>query len=125
MLGATGCARAHFRCGWRKESSSDKDDYCVERLVEAIREKEVAEYAKVSTELKTNIAAITKAISAINKGMEGGFLQSKGAQVLKHLAMSNNGLTNYDDLMKADVQTHVQFVFLHWVLKTGCSVCIA
>jgi chromosome segregation ATPase len=62
----------------------------------AIREKEAAEYAKVSTELKTNIAALTKATAAIDKGMTGGFLQTEAAQVLKQLAMSNNGLVDAD-----------------------------
>jgi outer membrane protein TolC len=37
----------------------------------AIREKEAGEFAGVSTDLKTNIAAIGKAIKAIEAGMGG------------------------------------------------------
>jgi len=62
----------------------------------ALREKEAAEFAKVSNDLKTNIAAITKATAAIDKGMEGGFLQTSAAQILKQLAMSDNGLIDAD-----------------------------
>merc|ERR1719284_738924 len=42
----------------------------------AQREKEAAEFEKLSTDLKTNIAACTKAIAAISKGMGASFLQS-------------------------------------------------
>jgi len=42
----------------------------------AIREKEAGAFAGVSTELKTNIGAMTKAIDALEKGMSGAFLQT-------------------------------------------------
>merc|ERR1719316_1993252 len=45
----------------------------------AQREKEAAEFAKLSGDLKANIAACDKAITAISKGMEGSFLQSGAA----------------------------------------------
>jgi peptidoglycan hydrolase CwlO-like protein len=53
----------------------------------AIREKEAAEYAKSSGEMKTNLAAMGKAIDAISKGMEGAFLQTSGASVLRKLSV--------------------------------------
>jgi len=62
----------------------------------SIRAKEAGEFAKMSTELKTNIAAINKAVTALEKGMTGGFLQTETAQVLKQLALSNNGLIDAD-----------------------------
>lgn len=40
----------------------------------AIREKEAGEFATLSSELKTNIAAIGKAVAALEKGMGGAFL---------------------------------------------------
>jgi len=53
----------------------------------AIREKEKAAYTKASADLKTNIAAMDKAIPAIEKGM-GGFLQTSTASVLRQLSIS-------------------------------------
>merc|ERR1719446_123432 len=54
----------------------------------ALREKEAAAYATESGELKTNIAALAKATSAIEKGMGGAFLQTSTAQVLKQLSIT-------------------------------------
>jgi len=63
----------------------------------ALREKEAAEFASVSTELKTNIAAIIKATDAIEKGMSGAFLQTSEASILKKLVMSDsNNLLDVD-----------------------------
>jgi len=63
----------------------------------ALREKEAAEFAAVSTDLKTNIAAITKATDAIEKGMSGAFLQTNEASLLKKLVMSDsNNLLDVD-----------------------------
>jgi len=49
----------------------------------ALREKQAAAFAKEKSELDTNIAALTKAIAAIEKGMVGGFLQSGAANILR------------------------------------------
>jgi hypothetical protein len=56
----------------------------------ALREKEAAEFAGVSTDLNTNIAAIKKATDAIEKGMSGAFLQTSEASLLKKLVMGEN-----------------------------------
>merc|ERR1719424_525047 len=61
-----------------------------------IRDKEAGAYAKESTDLKTNIAALSKAITAIDNGMAGGFLQTDAAQVLKKAIMSNNNIMDAD-----------------------------
>jgi hypothetical protein len=50
----------------------------------AIREKEAAEFATLSSELKTNIAAIGKAVAALQKGAGGAFLQTASASTLKN-----------------------------------------
>ena len=50
----------------------------------AIREKEAAEFATLSSELKTNIAAIGKAVAALQKGAGGAFLQTAAASTLKN-----------------------------------------
>merc|ERR1719235_1039644 len=52
----------------------------------ALREKEAAEYAKEANEAKANIASLDGAITAITNGMAGGFLQTRGGSILRHLA---------------------------------------
>merc|ERR1719487_1997800 len=52
----------------------------------AIREKEASVYAKDSSDAKTNIAAMGKAIVALEKGATG-FLQTSAASVLKRLSI--------------------------------------
>eukprot|EP00416_Gambierdiscus_australes_P016762 CAMPEP_0171056566 /NCGR_PEP_ID=MMETSP0766_2-20121228/1138_1 /TAXON_ID=439317 /ORGANISM="Gambierdiscus australes, Strain CAWD 149" /LENGTH=685 /DNA_ID=CAMNT_0011511513 /DNA_START=75 /DNA_END=2132 /DNA_ORIENTATION=+ len=52
----------------------------------ALREKEAAEYAKESGDTKTNIAALGKAIAALEKGT-GSFLQTSAAGVLRRLTV--------------------------------------
>merc|ERR1719277_2972343 len=54
----------------------------------ALREKEASAYAKESSELKTNIAAMKKATAAISKGAGGAFLQTSTASVLKQLSVT-------------------------------------
>jgi len=66
----------------------------------ALREKEATEFAKVSGDLKTNIAALAKAIPAIEKGMGSGFLQTNSAQVVRQLSI-NMDMSNVDRQMLA------------------------
>jgi len=54
-----------------------------------IRTKEAGVFAKEESDLKTNIAALDKAIPAIENGM-GGFLQTNTAGVLRGLSISMN-----------------------------------
>jgi len=64
-----------------------------------IREKDAATYAKESGDASTNIAALGKAVTALEKGLAGGaFLQtySKEAQVLKSIVTSTNALSGVD-----------------------------
>jgi hypothetical protein len=53
----------------------------------AIREKEAAVYAKESSDDKTNIAALGKAIAAIEAGTAGSFLQTKAASRLQQITI--------------------------------------
>jgi len=53
----------------------------------ALREKEAAAFAKFSEDSKTNLAALAKAIPAIEKGMGGAFLQTVEANNLKRFTM--------------------------------------
>jgi len=61
-----------------------------------IREKEAAAFAKEESNDKANIDAIRKAMTAIEKGMSGGFLQTSAASILKQLVISNVDLVDYD-----------------------------
>jgi len=53
----------------------------------SLREKEAAAYAKSSSDMKTNVAAMGKAVGAISKGMGGAFLQSSNSNVLRKLSV--------------------------------------
>jgi len=52
----------------------------------ALRGKEAMAFAAEKAEKDTNIAAITKAVAALEKGMIGGFIQTSYAQTLRKLA---------------------------------------
>jgi len=66
----------------------------------ALREKEATEFAKISGDLKTNIAALAKAIPAIEKGMGSGFLQTTSATVVRQLSIDMD-MSNVDRQMLA------------------------
>lgn len=70
----------------------------------ALREKEAAAFASLKAEYDTNIAAIVKAVAALEKGIAGGFLQTGAAQVLRQLA---NGRA---DMLESDRQVLVAFL---------------
>merc|ERR1719453_226356 len=85
----------------------------------AIREKEAAAFAQLSSDFKTNIAALDKAIAAIDKGMGEraviGFMQTTAGATLKNLAESdriNDGdreaLTEFLEMANGD-QTEAQY----------------
>jgi len=54
----------------------------------SIRAKEAAAFAAEKAEFDANIAAVSKATAAIEKGMSGSFLQTNDAQLLKQLVQS-------------------------------------
>jgi chromosome segregation ATPase len=62
----------------------------------AIREKEAATFASESGDLKTNIAAVKKAVGALEAGAKGSFLQTQAAQVLMALVQSDDKLDDED-----------------------------
>merc|ERR1719461_1214960 len=62
----------------------------------SIREKEASTFAQLEAEYVANIAAIRKAVAALEKGMAGGFLQTKAAKVLKVL------VENKQDMLEED-----------------------
>merc|ERR1719160_1760080 len=74
----------------------------------SIREKEAAEFAKESGEMKSNLDAMGKAIAAIEKGMQGGFLQTGAAGILRKLVSSNEHIMS--TLGDQDRETLVAFL---------------
>jgi len=62
----------------------------------AIREKAAGAFAAEKAEYDSNIAAITKAVAALEKGMAGAFLQTQTAQVLKKLALGKTDMLDVD-----------------------------
>merc|ERR1711972_850358 len=69
----------------------------------ALREKEAAVFAKYKSEHDTNIAAIAKAVDALEKGMAGTFLQTPAASVLRRVVMKS-------DLPEIDQETVTAFL---------------
>merc|ERR1719379_1991009 len=72
----------------------------------ALREKEAAAFAKESGDLKTNIAALTKAVAALEKGMAGAFLQTSMASVIRRLTISMDIGENDRDVLSSFLSTH-------------------
>eukprot|EP00416_Gambierdiscus_australes_P042361 CAMPEP_0171097228 /NCGR_PEP_ID=MMETSP0766_2-20121228/47350_1 /TAXON_ID=439317 /ORGANISM="Gambierdiscus australes, Strain CAWD 149" /LENGTH=722 /DNA_ID=CAMNT_0011556397 /DNA_START=60 /DNA_END=2228 /DNA_ORIENTATION=+ len=80
-----------------KGAQSDRSD-AKDAMKEAtaIREKEAAAYAAEKFEYTANIAAIAKAVAALEKGMAGSFLQTATAQTLRALVSSRKELLEED-----------------------------
>jgi len=58
----------------------------------ALRKKEAGAFAKVKSDHETNLAALARAIPAIEKGMAGAFLQTRDASLVKNWAMEKADL---------------------------------
>jgi outer membrane murein-binding lipoprotein Lpp len=58
----------------------------------AIREKDRFAFGTYKADADSNIAALAKAIAAIDAGMSGGFLQTKNAQVLRKLLQTRDAI---------------------------------
>jgi len=62
----------------------------------SLREKEAAAFAKESAEYKSNIDALTGAITALEKGMGGGFLQTNTAAIVRKIALTGPAMEDMD-----------------------------
>jgi len=62
----------------------------------SLREKEKAAYDKALAENQANLAATLKAVAAISQGMEGSFLQTETASVLRNLVNSQQNMASAD-----------------------------
>jgi chromosome segregation ATPase len=66
------------------------------------REKEAKAFDAESTEDKANIAACTKAIAAISKGLGESFLQSDSAKFLRNYVLNTENMDRYTRRMLTD-----------------------
>merc|ERR1740127_439434 len=71
-----------------KEHEASRDE-AKQAMAEAtaIRNKEAAAYATFKSDSETNLAALGKAIPAIEKGVGSSFLQTRAADVVRKFAM--------------------------------------
>jgi len=68
-----------------KQSRTDAKKAIAEAT--AMREKEAAAFAKEESDSNMNLAALSKAIPAIENGVKGAFLQTNAANVIRQFAM--------------------------------------
>jgi len=62
----------------------------------ALREKEAASYAKEENEASATIAAVNKAVTALQNGMAGAFMQTRAASILRHSVLQRSTLEEED-----------------------------
>merc|ERR1719166_62068 len=74
----------------------------------AIRKKEAAAFETLEAEYNANIAAIRKAVAALERGMAGGFFQTGAAKILRQL------ISNKQDMMDEDRQQLSAFLSVPW-----------
>merc|ERR1719401_1447836 len=67
----------------------------------AIREKEATAFAAQKADYDANIAALSKAAAALDKGMAGAFLQTNAANILRNLAQ--DGKHDIADVDRQDI----------------------
>jgi len=70
----------------------------------AIRAKEAKAFAQEAARKKADISALGGAISSISNGMAGGFLQTRGARILKRLVQVKQ------DMLEADREDIIAFL---------------
>jgi len=78
--------KAQFEADVKKHQSDRAEAKGAIAAATALREKQAAEYAKVSSDYDANIAAMGKAITAIGAGA-AGFLQTSAATSVRRLAI--------------------------------------
>jgi hypothetical protein len=79
-------SKAQFEADVKKHQSDRAEAKEAIAAATALREKQAAEYAKVSSDYNANIAAMGKAITAIGAGA-AGFLQTTAASSVRRLAI--------------------------------------
>jgi len=79
--------KAQFEADVKKHQSDRADAKTAIASATALREKQAAEYAKVSSDYNDNIAAMGKAISAMGGASAAAFVQTTSATAVRRLAI--------------------------------------
>merc|ERR1740139_1800016 len=80
-----------------KQHQTDRDSAkASSEKATALREKEAAAYATFKSDSDTNIAALTKAVAALEKGAGGSFLQTTAAQSLRRFVVDKANIADID-----------------------------
>lgn len=80
----------------KKHDSESKAGNAALSAASSLREKEASAFAARSAEDKKNMEAINKAITALKKGKEGAFLQTRSAQHLQRMLAARQDLNEED-----------------------------
>jgi len=78
----------------KKNQDSRSDAKTAMAEATALREKEAGQYGSLKEDSDTNIAALGKAISAVEGGMGGSFLQTKAASVVRNFIIDKAELAD-------------------------------
>jgi len=97
--------KAQLEMDVKKHKKDREDAKTAVAEATAVRKNEAAAFASETAEAKANIAAMEKAIAALEKGMAGSFLQTTSAAVLRQLMMSENA-----NISDADRDTVTSFL---------------
>lgn len=95
----TDAALKQAKADLKTAQASRREARAARSKAQGLRQKEASKFAKTSGDMKTNIAAAKKATDALDKGMFGSFLQTKGAAVLKQLSISMDINSNARDVL--------------------------
>jgi len=80
-----------------KSNQEDRDSAkAAMKEATSLRQKEKATFDKSLSDSKANLAALGKAITAIDQGMAGSFLQSDAATALRSLLMGDQSMASAD-----------------------------
>jgi len=79
--------KVQFEADVKKHQTDRADAKAAIASATSLREKQAAEYAKVSADLNENIAAMAKAVTAMGGAAAGAFLQTTSATTVRRLAI--------------------------------------
>eukprot|EP00416_Gambierdiscus_australes_P039124 CAMPEP_0171103040 /NCGR_PEP_ID=MMETSP0766_2-20121228/58694_1 /TAXON_ID=439317 /ORGANISM="Gambierdiscus australes, Strain CAWD 149" /LENGTH=722 /DNA_ID=CAMNT_0011563435 /DNA_START=51 /DNA_END=2219 /DNA_ORIENTATION=- len=91
-LGGSVEKKGQLEADVKDHEASRKDAKDAIAKATALREKEAADFAKEEADSTANAAALSKAITAIEKGIAGSFLQTGEAATLRRFAMEKANL---------------------------------
>jgi len=95
---------AQLKLDLKQHKADREDSKAAMKSATALREKDAAAYAAEKAEAEGNIAMVKAAVSAIEKGMGGSFIQTVQSQKLQRVVLSRQ------DMLDADRQQVLAFL---------------